>query len=64
MSIGPSIHPGLLLHWTGKDIDKKFEDDFYQKDHSRTSENNELKDMYIDRLLNILKYGLCMKWGR
>ena len=43
------IHSDFIIHWTGKDIDNL--------DNSTKKENNQL---YLERLRDILKYGLWM----
>jgi hypothetical protein len=53
------IHSGFIIHWTGKDIDDVYDKDLAAKrDYSETSQ--EATERYIERLKNILKYGLWM----
>jgi len=54
-----AVHSDFLIHWTGKDIDA--EDDFgwSEQDHrSKTSERATQR--YLERLTNILRFGLWM----
>ena len=53
-----AIHSDFLIHWTGKDIDKEYDPDWYKSDKSSTS--NNVSDLYIKRLADILKFGLWM----
>lgn len=53
------VHSDFLVHWTGKDIEKKFNtENWYEKRDSTTSK--ELTEAYLERLKSILKYGLWM----
>lgn len=55
-----TIHSDFLIHWIGKDIDKKLDKDWNpEKPSSRMAE--EVVKAYIDRLENTLKFGLWMK---
>lgn len=54
-----AVHSNLLIHWTGIDIDKKYDQYWYMKDSSKTP-CPRLEEEYLERLLNILKYGLWM----
>lgn len=58
MSFDYAIHSDFLIHWTGKDIDDDFDSKWWKSDKSETIGN--VTDMYIDRLLDILRYGLWM----
>jgi hypothetical protein len=54
-----AVHSDLLIHWTGKDIDREHQPDWYDGDHrSRTS--STVADLYLRRLRDILTYGLWM----
>jgi hypothetical protein len=53
-----AIHSGFLIHWTGKDIDREYDQPWYESDKSKT--NKSCTKAYIKRLTNILKYGLWM----
>lgn len=52
-----AIHSAFLIHWTGKDIDNDYDKYWYKSDKSKTERCTEA---YIDRLINILKYGFWM----
>jgi len=54
-----AIHSNLLVHWSGCDIDKKYDPKWHKEDSSQTP-NQDLEQEYLERLLNILKYGLWM----
>jgi hypothetical protein len=53
-----AIHSGFLIHWTGKDIDLEYDQTWYESDKSKS--NKSCSEAYIERLTNILKYGLWM----
>jgi len=50
------VHSDFIIHWTGKDIDKEL--NWTSKHASLT--DPQTTDRYIQRLKNILKYGLWM----
>lgn len=53
-------HSDFLIHWTGgKDIDQKFDPDWFKNPSSKTL-NAHVQDYYIKRLKDILRYGLWM----
>ena len=54
-----AVHSNLLIHWTGIDIDEKYDRDWHMNDKS-TTPCPELKEEYLSRLLNILRHGLWM----
>jgi len=51
-----AIHSDFLIHWTGWDFDKE---DWYSKESSNI-ENPKLIQDYLDRLIDILKYGFWL----
>jgi hypothetical protein len=53
-----AIHSGFLIHWTGKDIDRKYDQPWHESDKSKTDKS--CTKAYIERLKDILKYGLWM----
>ncbi|CAN7254569.1 abortive infection system antitoxin AbiGi family protein [Mesorhizobium sp. LjNodule214] len=54
-----AVHSDFLIHWTGKDLDKEHSPSWHTSGHrSRTSP--ELDQLYLERLRNILTYGLWM----
>ncbi len=63
MNFDYAIHSDFLIHWTGKDIDKRDEDDKLiwckpVEDKSKTDEDET--QSYIKRLNEILQFGLWM----
>lgn len=53
-----SVHSDFLIHWTGEDIDRKHDPNWYTKRSSKTKQ--ECTKAYVDRLESILEYGLWM----
>lgn len=53
------VHSDFLIHWTGKDIDQEHEPDWFKNPGSKTTPEI-VKQKYIRRLKDILKYGLWM----
>ena len=54
-----AIHSDFLIHWTGKDIDVAHQPTWYDNHHhSKTTPN--VDDHYLNRLRDILTYGLWM----
>lgn len=53
-----AIHSDLLVHWTGKDIDEEYQPEWPNQDHTEISD--EAVEAYLERLHDILKYGLWM----
>ncbi len=60
MNYDYAVHSDFLIHWTGKDIDIAHDKDWATTDKSKTKNNVTINDLYINRLYNILKYGLWM----
>jgi hypothetical protein len=56
------IHPDFIVHWTGKDIDKKLDSQWSKKHSSKMSQ--KVADRYLERLTNILRSGLWMTRDR
>lgn len=52
------IHSGFLVHWTGKDIDDKYDPNWEQTNEPILRQ--DIITPYIDRLKNVLEYGLWM----
>jgi hypothetical protein len=52
------VHSDFLIHWTGKDIDSECDNQWHTNHSSRT--NYASTEKYLQRLKNILKYGLWM----
>jgi hypothetical protein len=53
-----AIHSDFLVHWTGKDIDKDHHPKWESDVHSKTGDR--VTELYLDRLRDILTYGLWM----
>lgn len=53
-----AIHSDYLIHWTGKDIDGRYDARWMQSDKSKTTPEAERE--YLRRLKDILTYGLWM----
>jgi len=53
------IHSDFLIHWTGEDIDQKYDSDWYGKADRKQIDGNAESE-YLDRLRNILQFGLWM----
>lgn len=51
-------HSGYLIHWTGRDIDKTYDHDWFEN-HSSTTKS-EVTQLYIARLKSIVKHGLWL----
>ena len=51
-------HSDFLIHWTGLDIDKKYDSEWYNEPSSATASN--VTRLYLERLKGILKHGLWM----
>jgi hypothetical protein len=54
-----AVHSDFLIHWTGKDIDRELQPNWYDGDH-RSLTNEEIDKRYLERLRDILTYGLWM----
>jgi hypothetical protein len=55
-------HSDFIIHWTGKDIDEKYEKNWHERHASTTSP--EATKEYLIWLKSILKYGLWMTFDR
>lgn len=57
-----AIHSDFLVHWTGKDIEEKYNPYWDNGIYSRIHEDSEksLLNNYLERLRDILKYGFWM----
>ena len=60
VSVDYAVHSDFLIHWTGKDLDHQFDDRWYESDKSTIHRDSDLCHKYLDRLRNILKYGLWL----
>ena len=54
-----AIHSDFIIHWTGGDIDKKYDKCWHKEESSKTIKE-EIMEPYMERLKSILKYGLWM----
>lgn len=54
-----AIHSDFLIHWTGKDIDQEWDRNWNERDH-RSKTEPPVGDLYLERLRDILTYGLWM----
>jgi Putative abortive phage resistance protein AbiGi, antitoxin len=54
-----AVHSDFLIHWTGKDIDDELEPNWYD-DHHHSTTCPIVGDLYLERLRDILTYGLWM----
>lgn len=55
-----AIHSDFLVHWTGKDLDAQYVPDWDASGKSAIDRKSSLCRAYVDRLHNILKYGLWL----
>jgi hypothetical protein len=55
-----AIHSDFLVHWTGKDLDSKYDPDWDSSGKSAVDRNGELARAYAGRLRNILRYGMWL----
>jgi len=60
MDYDHAVHSDFLIHWTGKDIDNKYDPDWHKSDKSNTNNNSAVNRAYIDRLQSILRFGLWL----
>jgi Putative abortive phage resistance protein AbiGi, antitoxin len=60
MAIDYAIHSDFLVHWTGKDLDCHYSPDWKDSGKSKITRESPLCQHYVDRLHNILKYGLWL----
>lgn len=55
-----AIHSDFLVYWTGKDLDHKYDPVWDASGKSAVDRNDELARAYVERLRNILRYGLWL----
>jgi hypothetical protein len=60
MNYDYAIHSDFLIHWTGKDIDSVYDQQWYESDSSKTRKSCDVTDRYLKRLFDILEYGIWM----
>jgi hypothetical protein len=60
MSLDYAVHSDFLIHWTGKDLDNQYDPQWGVSTSSTIKRDSDLARMYVDRLHNVLKYGLWL----
>jgi hypothetical protein len=55
-----AVHSDYLIHWTGWEIDADHHPNWYDEHRHGKTDSNKLIELYLDRLKNILTYGLWM----
>jgi hypothetical protein len=60
-AMNKAVHSDFLIHWTGYDIDRKYDPEWWKRRDSVL--NKEIIKPYLERLKYILKYGLWMNRG-
>lgn len=60
MNYDYAVHSDFLIHWTGKDIDSVYDQQWHQSDKSNTNKNCDVADRYLKRLYDILQFGIWM----
>jgi len=60
MNYDYAIHSDFLIHWTGKDIDNEYDQQWYQSDISKTNKSCDVTGKYLKRLYDILQFGIWM----
>jgi hypothetical protein len=62
MNYDYAIHSDFLIHWTGKDIDEVYDQQWFESDKSKTKTNKncDVTGRYKKRLYDILQFGLWM----
>jgi len=52
------VHSDFLVHWTGRDIDDQYDPNWEKRNDPKL--NQDIIKPYVDRLKNILQYGVWM----
>ncbi|MFZ0545322.1 MAG: hypothetical protein WAM60_07780 [Candidatus Promineifilaceae bacterium] len=60
MAYDYAVHSDFLIHWTGKDLDESHDPCWIDSDKSNTDSNVALNEAYLERLRNILRFGLWL----
>ena len=60
MTYDYEVRSDYLVHWTGKDLDESLDPDWYESRKSTAVRGSQIVEAYIDRLTNILRYGLWL----
>lgn len=55
-----AVRSDFLIHWTGKDLDEKYDPDWYTHRKSTATRDSRISQEYVKRLREILKYGLWL----
>lgn len=55
-----AIHSDYLVHWTGKDLDERYDPNWMEHPNGHSKTSTELAQRYVRRLANTLKFGLWM----
>jgi hypothetical protein len=55
-----AVHSDFLIHWTGDDIDHKHHPNWDGNAQYRSLTDDHVTQLYLDRLRNIVAYGLWM----
>lgn len=58
MNYDYAIHSDYLIHWTGRDIDEDLDPRWHERHNTKTAK--EVDDRYLQRLRDILTFGLWM----
>ena len=60
MNYDYAVHSDFLIHWTGKDIDIVYDQQWYQSDKSITNKTCDVAGKYLKRIYDILQFGIWM----
>jgi hypothetical protein len=60
MNYDYAVHSDFLIHWTGKDIDRVYDQQWHQFDKSKTNKNCDVAGKYLKRFCDILQFGIWM----
>jgi hypothetical protein len=60
MTTETAIRSDFLVHWTGKDLDQKYDPGWFKKQKSEIRRDTNIARAYLERLENILTYGLWL----
>jgi hypothetical protein len=55
-----AIHSDFFVHWTGKDLDQVHAPTWREDEGSFIARDSERCTAYLERLFNILRYGLWL----
>lgn len=60
MNYDYAVHSDFLIHWTWKDIDSLYDQDWCRPDKDKSKTTDEATKRYLYRLYDILNFGLWM----